>query len=108
MAASDLVELKKLRYEKAHSLAGLDGRYHRSRKLDAIGLDVFQISQLEGVLHETVHFVLRRELYPFDDEMEEDQVDAFVERLVEWINKSDRRFNYWRTLIEQHIKKMSE
>lgn len=99
----DLIQYRALRYERAHSLVKTSS-YTCARKLDSIKVDPFQMGQLEGVIHELIHFVERKELKAYDDELEESTVLAHQALCVEWIQQSERRVKSWRKLIEQSLK----
>lgn len=67
-------------------------------------VDTLQMGLLEGVVHELIHCLRRREMKLHDEETEEAKVVAYTKLVCDWITDEDHRIESWRRLIARHMK----
>jgi hypothetical protein len=68
-----------------------------------VKVDAHSVAILNGVLHELLHVVLDEVLTVFDQELEEEVIEAFEEALCVYVRKSRSRGLWWRKAIATRI-----
>ena len=62
-------------------------------------VDIAQVGFLDGVVHELLHAVLRKEMGDYDNEIEEGFIVFLESALIERITKSKFKTRVWRKAI---------
>lgn len=66
-------------------------------------VDSFATGLTEGVLHELLHAVLRKEMDVFDVDTEEMFIDSLELAIIKRINKSKYKLQVWRNAITRKM-----
>lgn len=70
----------------------------------SISIDPFQCSTLSGVVHEALHFLLRKTHHDLMDyDVEEPQIQALEEDLVKYIRAHTSIYRSWKSTINRKL-----
>lgn len=70
---------------------------------DRILLDPYLGGLIESTIHELLHIHQKRPTKDLGKELEEAHMEAFEDRVVRYVNRSDKRIQWWRRCIAKRL-----
>ena len=70
---------------------------------DTVVLDPYLGGLIEGAIHELLHIHQKRATSALGRELEEALIEGFEDRIVRYVNRSNRRIKWWRNAISKRL-----